>query len=337
MRAFEVRGRFGLDALVPVERPDPVPAPGRVVIRLRARSLNYRDLLMVRGLYNPKLKLPLVPLSDGVGEVVAVGEGVRRVAAGDRVCPILFPRWLDGPPDREKLQDALGGPLDGTLAEAMAVPEEAVVRVPEHLTDVEAAALPCAGVTAWCALAEGGLRAGEVLLVQGTGGVALFALQFGTMMGARVIVTSSSDAKLERARALGAAHGVNYRTTPDWERAVRDLTGGRGVDHVLELGGAGTFPRSARAVRVGGRISVIGVLAGSAGEIDLTPVLMRALQVQGVIVGSRASFEAMNAAIAAHGLRPVVDEVFAFDEALPAFERLAGQGHFGKLALRGPG
>jgi NADPH:quinone reductase-like Zn-dependent oxidoreductase len=237
MRAFEIRKTFGLDALTLTERPDPIPGPGHVLVRVRAASINFRDLATVQGLYNPKQPLPLIPLSDGMGEVVRLGDGVTRVKVGERVAGSFFQRWISGAPDKAKLLSALGGPLDGMLADHIVLHEDGVVVVPSHLTDEEAATLPCAAVTAWRALVElGGLRAGDTLLVLGTGGVAIFAVQFARMLGARVIVTSSSDQKLERARALGAAEAINYKTTPDWEKKARELTGGVGVDHVLEHG-----------------------------------------------------------------------------------------------------
>jgi NADPH:quinone reductase-like Zn-dependent oxidoreductase len=335
MKVNEIQKAFGLENLVLAERPDPEPGPRQVILAMRAFSLNYRDLLMVRGLYYPKQPLPLVPLSDGVGEVVRVGAGVTRVKPGDRVSPIFCQKWIAGPPTKAKLLTALGGPLDGTLAEQMALDEEGVVPVPSHLTDEEAATLPCAAVTAWSALVEqGGLRAGDTVVVLGTGGVSIFALQLAKMAGARVVVTSSSDAKLERAKSLGADELVNYKTTPDWDKKVKELTGGVGADHVLEVGGGGTFARSVRAVRPGGHVSLIGVLAGATTEVNLAPILMQNIRVQGVIVGSRETFESMNRAVMQHRLRPVVDRVFPFAEARAAFEHLAGQGHFGKIAIR---
>jgi len=335
LRAWEIRERFGLDALTLVERKDPVPGPGQVVVRVRAASLNYRDLLTVQGSYNPRQPLPLVPLSDGAGEVESVGPGVARVKAGDRVAGVFAQRWIGGRPTPEVRRSTLGGPLDGLLAERALLDAEGVVALPEHLSFEEAACLPCAAVTAWSALVEhGGLTAGETLLVLGTGGVALFALQFGRLLGARVIVTSSSDAKLERARALGATDVVNYRTTPDWDKAVKEMTGGLGADHVLEVGGAGTLAKSLRAVRMGGQVSLVGNLAGLDAQLNLGLVFMQGVRVQGVFVGSRATFEAMNRAIALHRLRPVVDRVFALDEAREALQHLASQQHFGKIVVR---
>jgi NADPH:quinone reductase-like Zn-dependent oxidoreductase len=335
MKAYEIRKPFGLDALTLVERPDPIPGPGQVLVGVRAASLNYRDLLTVQGLYNPKQPLPLVPLSDGVGEVLRTGEGVTRVKVGDRVAGTFAQKWLAGPPTKQKLLSTLGGPLDGMLADHVVLPEEGVVAVPSHLSDEEAATLPCAGLTAWSALVEqGGLRAGDTLLVLGTGGVSTFGLQIARLAGARVIVTSSSDAKLERARGLGAWETINYAAQPEWERKVKELTAGVGADHVLEVGGSGTLARSLRAVRIGGTISLIGSLTGLTAEVNLAHVLMQNVRIQGVLVGSRETFESMNRAVAFHRLRPVVDRVFPFAEARAAFEHLAGQRHFGKIVIR---
>jgi NADPH:quinone reductase-like Zn-dependent oxidoreductase len=290
--------------------------------------------MVVKGIYNPKLRLPLIPLSDGVGEVVAVGDGVTRVKTGARVASAFIPKWVAGEPTEEKARSALGAGPDGLLAEYAVLDAEGVVPVPEHLTDEEAATLPCAAVTAWHALiTEGGLKAGDTVLAQGTGGVSIFALQFAHLTGARVIITSSSDQKLARARELGASDGINYKTTPDWEEKVRELTGGVGVDHVVEVGGAGTLGKSLRAVRLGGRISLIGVLTGG-GQVNPVPILMKNIRVQGIFVGSREMFEAMNRAIALHRLRPVVDRVFPFAEAREALRHMESAAHFGKICLR---
>ena len=337
MRAVEVRGAFGLDNLALVERPDPTPGPGQVLLRVRAASLNYRDLLTVQGKYNPKQKLPLIPCSDGAGEVLAVGEGVTRVRPGDRVCPIFAQRWISGEPTRDKVRSTLGGPLDGTLAELMVLDQEGMVHVPEHLTDEEAAALPCAAVTAWNALAAAGIKAGDTVLVQGTGGVSIFALQLGALLGARVIVTSSSDEKLARARELGAWEGINYRETPDWGARAKQMAqsaGTDGVDLVVEVGGAGTLEQSLRAVRFGGSVSLVGNLAGTDAQVRLTMIFMQRIRMHGILVGDRESFEAMNRAIAAHGLRPVIDRVFPLEESRAAFEQIAAGGHFGKVCVR---
>ncbi|WP_309891504.1 NAD(P)-dependent alcohol dehydrogenase [Archangium sp.] len=335
MKAYEIRDGFGLDKLVSCERPDPVPGPFQVRVRVKATSLNYRDLMMVEGRYNPKQKLPLVPNSDGAGVVDAVGPGVTRVKPGDRVMGLFAQTWLAGEPSRAVQASTLGGPNDGALADTMLLHEDGVVLTPPHLSDEEASTLPCAALTAWSALVtHGGLKAGDTVLLQGTGGVSIFALQLARMMGARVLLTSSREDKLERARALGAHEGINYVTTPDWDKAARSLTGGVGVDHVVEVGGAGTMEKSLRAVRLGGTVSVIGVLSGGAGALPLTPILMGNLRVQGIFVGHRQSFEALNRALTLHGVRPVVDRVFPFSEARAAFEHLKSGAHFGKVVIR---
>jgi NADPH:quinone reductase-like Zn-dependent oxidoreductase len=333
MQLYEIRDGFGFENLRRAERPEPKPGTGQVLVRVRAASLNYRDLLVVKGAYNPKMPLPRVPLSDAAGVVEAVGPGVTRVKVGQRVAGIFMQTWIDGEVDEAKARSALGGAIDGVLAEYVVFAEDGLVAVPEHLSFEEAATLPCAAVTAWHALVvEGGVKAGDSVLIQGTGGVSLFALQFARLAGARVIGTSSSDAKLDRARSLGLAEGVNYRSTPDWGEAVRKLAGGGGVDHVVEVGGAGTLPQSLRAVRLSGRISLIGVLSG-AGQFNPMPVLMKNVRVQGVFVGSRAMFEAMNRAIALHQLRPVIDRVFPFAEAVAALKHLESGVHFGKVVI----
>jgi NADPH:quinone reductase-like Zn-dependent oxidoreductase len=337
MNVYEITDRFGLDSLTLTQRPEPRPGPGQVLVRMRACSLNYRDLLVVKGLYNPKLPLPLVPCSDVLGQVAEVGPGVTRVKAGERVAGLFMPKWLDGEVDEAKAKSALGAAAPGVLAEFVVFDQDGVVHVPDHLTDEEAATLPCAAVTAWHALVtEGQLKPGDTVLVQGTGGVSLFALQFARMAGARVIATSSSDAKLERARTLGLAptDGINYKTTPDWDKQARTLTGGVGVDHVVEVGGAGTLTRSLRAVRMNGRVSLIGILSGGSGEVDPRPILMKNVRVQGIFVGSRAMIEAMNRAIALNRMRPVVDRVFPFAEAREALRYLESAAHFGKIVIR---
>jgi len=334
MKAYELQGSFGIDSLKLVERPEPRPGPAQVLLKMLAWSLNYRDLMVVKGTYAPKLPLPFTPLSDGVGEVVAVGEGVSRVKPGDRAAGCFMQKWIDGEPSEAVAKTALGGALPGVAAESVVLDAEGVVPVPAHLTDEEAATLPCAGVTAWHALVtSGNLKAGETVLIQGTGGVSLFALQFAKALGTRVIATSSSDAKLERVRQLGADEGINYRSVPEWGKRVRELTGGRGVDHVVEVGGAGTLAESLRAVRMGGRISLIGVLAGG-GQVDPIPILMKSICVQGIFVGSRAMFEAMNGTIVLHRLQPIVDRVFAFAELKEALRHMESGAHFGKIVLR---
>ncbi|HSE38083.1 MAG TPA: NAD(P)-dependent alcohol dehydrogenase [Blastocatellia bacterium] len=334
MRAFEIQ-KFGLESLTQVERPDPAAVPYHAVIKLSAVSLNYRDLLTIQGKYNPRLPLPLVPVSDGVGAVVAIGEGVTRVKVGDRVAASFSQKWIGGEPARPKVGATLGGPLDGMLVEYRVLHEDGLVHVPAHLTDEEAATLPCAAVTAWNSLINmGGLTAGETVLLQGTGGVSIFALQFAKLAGARVIITSSSDEKLERAKKLGADVGINYNTTPDWDKRAKELTGGIGVDHIVEVGGAGTFGRSLRAIKIGGHIGLIGNLSGNATEVNLVQILMQNVRVQGILVGSRDTFESMNRAIALHEMRPVIDRVFVFDEARQAFEHMASGSHFGKICIK---
>ncbi|HEV3203183.1 MAG TPA: NAD(P)-dependent alcohol dehydrogenase [Gemmataceae bacterium] len=335
MKVFEIQNSFGLDSLTLTERPQPNPGHGQVLLKMRAFSLNYRDLLMVKGLYNPKLKLPFVPFSDGVGEVVKVGEAVTRVNKGDRVAGIFMQKWIAGELSESKARSALGGGGDGMLAEYCVIHEEGVVPVPEHLSDEEAATLPCAGVTAWHAvITEGKLKPGDVVLIQGTGGVSIFALQFGKLAGARVIATSSSDAKLDRVKGMGASDGINYKTIPDWGEKVREFTGGVGVDHVVEVGGAGTLLQSLRVVRPGGWISLIGILSGGGGQVNPVPILMKSVRTQGIFVGSREMFEAMNRAIALHKLRPVVDRVFPFTQAREALRYMESGAHFGKICVR---
>jgi NADPH:quinone reductase-like Zn-dependent oxidoreductase len=336
MKAIEIQ-KFGLEHLALVDRPDPTPGPGSIVVRVHAAALNFRDVLMARGLYNPKQKLPLVPLSDGVGEVVAVGPGVETVKVGDRVAGTFSQDYLSPPVPREAhhLRSTLGGPLDGMLAELVLLSQHGVIGVPSHLSDVEAATLPCAALTAWSALVTyGGVRAGDTVVVQGTGGVSIFGLQLAKILGARVIATSSSDAKLDRAKSLGADALINYKTKPDWSAAVRELTGGVGADHILDVGGSGTLAQSLRAIRAGGAISVIGVLGGNKLEIEPTSILMRGVRLQGVLVGSRAEFADMNRAIAQHAIKPVVDRIFDLADARAAFETMAEGKHFGKVCFR---
>jgi len=334
MKTIVIQPTFGLDNLHLIDRPDPQPGPGEVLLQMKAWSLNYRDLMLVKGLYNPKLKLPFVPLSDGAGEVIGVGDGVTRVKVGDRVAGCFMQKWINGEVSDAAAKSALGGAIEGVAAEQVVLHEDGVVKFPEHLSFEEAATLPCAAVTAWNALVtHGKLKAGDTVLVQGTGGVSIFALQFAHLLGARVIATSSSNAKLERVKAMGASDGINYKETPNWEEKVKELTGGVGVDHVVEVGGAGTFNQSMKAVRLGGRVSLIGVLAGK-GEVNLMPVLMKGVCVQGIFVGSRAMFEAMNREIAVEELRPVIDRVFDFQDIQAALRHMEAGAHFGKICLR---
>ncbi len=340
MRAYEIGPEFGLDRLRLSERPVPEPGPREVVVRVHAVALNYRDLLVIEGVYHPKLALPRVPGSDGVGEVVAVGPLVTSVRIGERVTGTVLQDWSDGPLTAEAARTGLGGNLDGVLSEYAVFREDGLVPVPSHLTDEEAACLPCAGVTAWSALLDPPnglvpLRAGERVLILGTGGVSLFALQFAKIAGAVAIVTSSSDEKLARARALGADVTINYRTHPDWDRLVREATGGVGADVVVEVGGAGTLPVSTRAVRHAGRIALIGVLASQeAQSFNPLPAMMKGVTIQGVFIGSRAAFRRMNAAISGAAMHPVVDRVFSFDDVPQALHYLKSGAHFGKVVIR---
>ena len=334
MKAYEIRSGGGIDTLALAERAAPRPGPRQVLLRVRASALNYRDLMNLEDPTARGLTLPLVPNSDGAGEVLEVGAEVTRFKAGDRVAGCFFQRWADGGITPEAMASALGGgTVDGVLAERVVLDQDGLVAVPEHLSFEEAATLPCAALTAWHALVEAGkVKAGERVLLLGTGGVSIFALQFARLHGAQAIVTSSSDAKLERARALGAWRTINYRDKPDWAAAVLELTGGRGADHVIEVGGPGTLERSIAATRVGGRVALIGVLTG--GAVNPVMIMRKSLTVQGIYVGSRAMFEAMNRAISGHELRPVIDRVFDFAEAPAAFHALRAAEHFGKLVVR---
>ena len=334
MKAYEVR-QFGIKNLVVVDRAEPQPGANEVVVKFHAFSLNFRDLRFVTGTYNPKARLPAVPLSDGAGEVVAAGSAAKKWKVGDRVCPIFMQSWVDGPLSTEKRRTALGaGELDGVLREYGAFDESGLVEIPSHLSFEEAATLPCAAVTAWNALVvSGGLKAGETVLALGTGGVSIFALQLAKMHGARVIVTSSSDQKLAKAKELGADEGINYTKYPDWDKEVARLTNKTGVDHVVEVGGAGTLARSLNSVRIAGHIAVIGVLAG-AGEFDSRNILMKAVRMQGILVGSRTMFEAMKTAIVESRLKPVIDRTFAFNEAPEALRYMESASHFGKIVIR---
>jgi NADPH:quinone reductase-like Zn-dependent oxidoreductase len=334
MKAFEIQGAFGLENLKLVERPDPSPGPGEVVLRMRAASLNYRDIMTVNGTYNPRQPLPLVPCSDGVGEVDKVGEGVSLVREGDRVATLFSQGWMGGRPTIERLRATLGGPIDGTLSELMVLPETGVIGVPEHLSDEAAATLPCAALTAWSALVEvGNVAAGDTVLVQGTGGVSIFALQFSQLLGARVIVTSSRDDKLERARKLGAWQTINYREDASWGKTARSMTGGDGVDLIVEVGGAETLEQTLRAISTGGTVAVIGVLSGAAAALNIASILMQNVTLQGILVGSKERFERMNRAVAHHRLEPVVDRIFPFAETVEAFAHMAAGRHFGKVCI----
>jgi NADPH:quinone reductase-like Zn-dependent oxidoreductase len=332
MKAWEIVSDGGVDALACNERPTPTPGPGEILVRMRANSINYRDLSTIADPGARGLPYPRVPNSDGAGEVVAVGSGVSRWQVGDRVASCFFQDWPAGGISSGAMASALGGALDGVLSEYAVVRENGAVAVPDHLSFDEAACLPCAALTAWnCLIAGGGLTAGETVLLLGTGGVSIFALQFARAAGARVIITSSSDDKLARARELGANETVNYVENPDWARLVLELTGGRGADHVLEVGGPGTMEQSIEAVRVGGHIAYVGVLTG--GAINPVGIMRKSIRLHGVYVGSRGMFEDMNRALALHGLHPVIDRRFAFEDAPDAYRHMQAAGHFGKIVI----
>jgi len=336
MRAYQLpKSGAGVDALTIVDRPVPKPLYRQVLVKIAACSLNYRDLLIVRGGYRAPVRDNLIPLSDGAGEVVEVGPGVTRVKIGDKIAGCFFQRWPGGEPDASLGASALGGSLDGMLAEYAVLEEDGVVAIPQHLSLEEGATLPCAGVTAWYAIMHHAkLVTGQTVLLQGTGGVSIFGLQLAHAMGITTIITSSSDEKLARAKALGATFGINYKTTPEWDRAARELTGGRGVDHVLEVGGVATLTRSFNAIRPGGKISIIGSVSGGARELHPGLIFSRRANVQGISVGSMRDFEAMNAAIAANKVKPAIDRVFGFDDVKAAFNHMATGAHFGKIVVR---
>jgi NADPH:quinone reductase-like Zn-dependent oxidoreductase len=337
MRVFQIEGDWGFDNLKLSDRPQPEPGPGEVLVAMRMASLNARDLIVPdRGYGRATGTLPLIPVSDGVGEVVAIGDGVTRVAVADRVTPTYFQRWVSRAPSPDRFASALGGPLDGVMADHVCLSQEGVVRIPDYLTDAEAATLPCAALTAWSAIVTHGATCpGDRILIQGTGGVALFALAFAKQAGAHVTVISSSDEKLERVRALGADATINYRETEDWARASREITADRGgYDNIIELGGAKTLPLSLRAVRPGGSLSMIGVLSGLNIEASLGPIVARQVRLQGVTVGHRDGYEAMLAAMAQHEIRPVLGRQFAFAELKEALDHLRAGGHFGKTLIQ---
>lgn len=335
MRLYELTQNIGIDGLRITERPAPQPGPGQVLVRVHAASLNRRDLLIAQGKYaRGKPKDPVVPLSDGAGVIAAVGPGVRSRKVGDRVVGNFFQRWIDGPLDASKENSALGGAIDGVLAEYVVFEEDAAVIVPPGFSFEEAATLPCAALTAWVGLFElGKLRAGQSILAMGTGGVSIFALQLAKAAGARIVLTSSQDAKLERGRALGADGLINYRTVAAWGARARELTDGRGVDHILEVGGDKTLPQSLLAVREGGHITLTGLLSGAPGNLAAAQKNDRQIRVDSVFVGSVRHFQTMNEAIENWNIRPVVDRVFPFDQARQAYQCLERGEHFGKIVI----
>lgn len=332
MRQATIYNAFGIENIVWREVADPQPGPGQVLVRMRAASLNYRDYLVATGRYNPKMPLPRVPLSDGAGEVIGLGTGVTRFAIGDRVAGSFMQSWLGGRYCDEYGESALGGAIDGVLADQIVFGETGLIAVPSHLSFEEAATLPCAGVTAWNALFENGaIRAGETVLVQGSGGVSVFALQFAKAAGARVIATSSHLEKMEKLRSLGADWVLNYKETPEWGKAIAKAGG---VDHVVEVGGAETLEQSLIAVRGGGKVSVIGILSGVSASLNIAPILHKHLRIQGIYVGSHSMFESMNRALTQNQMRPVIDSVYEGAQIQEALRFMESAGHFGKIVIQ---
>jgi len=332
MKAYQIISDGGVDALALNEREPPKPGPREVLVKVSASSINYRDLTTIENPVPRGIPYPRIPNSDGAGEVVETGPQVTRFKSGDRVCGIFFQDWIDGDITARDMQSALGGTLDGMLAEYRVLHEDGLVATPDHLADTEAATLPCAALTAWNSLVEKGrVTAGSTVLLLGTGGVSVIALQFCRMLGARAIVTSSSDEKLAQVREMGAWQTINYRSVPDWEQAVLEMTDGRGVDHTVEVGGAGTLEKSIAATRLAGSVGLIGVLTG--GQIDPMSILRKSIRLQGIYVGNRRMFEDMNRAVAAHEWRPVIDKVYAFEDARQAYHDMRSAGHFGKLVI----
>jgi len=333
MRAYEIVSDGGVDALALNERQSPEPGKGEILVAVRASSINYRDLSTIEDPVPRAVVYPLVPNSDAAGEVIAVGDGVTRFKAGDRVAGCFFQNWSDGNISAAAMASAMGGAIDGVLAEKVVLNEAGAVHIPPHLSYEEGATLPCAGLTAWnCLVEQGGLKPGKTALFLGTGGVSIIGLQIAKMMGARAIITSSSEAKLERASELGADALINYREIPEWQSRVLELTDGAGVDVTIETGGGGTLEKTMEATRIGGTISLIGVLTG--GTINPTTVMRKSIRLQGVYVGSRRMFEDMNAALALNRIHPLIDQVFEFEGARAAYHRMRGAGHFGKLVVK---
>jgi NADPH:quinone reductase-like Zn-dependent oxidoreductase len=334
MRAYRIDSPEGVQALKIVNLPEPTPGPGEVLIAVKACSLNYRDSLLIQGGYPRNRTYPVIPLSDGAGEVVAIGPGVTRFKVGDRVAANFMRDWIGGPINEHALLSSLGGGINGMLAERVCLPAHSVVHIPGHLSFEEASTLPCAALTAWNALSSANTKAGDTVLVLGTGGVSIFALQLAKAFGARVITTSGSDDKAAKAKTLGADAIINYRKKPEWHEEVRNLTGGVGVDLVLEVGGPGTFERSIKSTRVGGTIALIGLLDMGTEPPNIIPLLLNAQKVHGIYVGSVAMFEDMNRAITVNQIRPVIDRVFPFEETRQAYEHLMSQKHLGKIVIR---
>tara|TARA_R110002073_G_scaffold21524_3_gene75797 strand:- start:13166 stop:14176 length:1011 start_codon:yes stop_codon:yes gene_type:complete len=334
MKSYLIDSDKGIDAIRKVDAAEATPGKGEVKIGIKAASLNYRDLVIAAGGYMRNDTRPVVPLSDGAGEVLEVGDSVTRWKVGDRVSPIFVRDWIDGAVDDAKLKTGLGGGVDGVLAESMIVREQSLVAIPDGMSFTEAATVPCAGVTAWHALFESGnLQPGQTVLLLGTGGVSIFALQLAKAAGARVIITSSSDEKLEQAKSLGADLGINYAKHPEWHKHIRELTAGNGVDHVVEVGGPGTLERSLKSASVGGHVHLIGLLDSPAGKVSPMLSVFNLLTVRGIYVGSRQMHEKMLAAMTVSQIAPVVDKTFSFDEAIEAYRYFDSQKHVGKVVI----
>ncbi|MBV9644605.1 MAG: NAD(P)-dependent alcohol dehydrogenase [Verrucomicrobia bacterium] len=334
MNSYEIQKYGGPEGLKVVDRSLPDPGDHEVAVRLKAASLNYRDLIVLRGQYNRRPIEGRVPLSDGAGQVIGVGSAVTKFKLGDRVAGCFFQGWSAGRFKAEMHRTALGGAIDGVLAEEAIFREEGLVHVPEIYSFEEGATLPCAAVTAWQSLiVRGQLAPGEAVLLLGTGGVSIFGLQIAKSVGAKAIITSSSNEKLERARELGADAVINYKTTPEWGQAAANLAG-NGVDHVVEVGGAGTFTQSVRACACGGKIGLIGILSGRGAETDIFPIVAKSATVFGIYVGSREMFEGLNRALEQSKIRPVIDKVFSFESAPEAYAYMAAGSHFGKVVIR---
>ncbi|MFU8814310.1 MAG: zinc-dependent alcohol dehydrogenase family protein [Pseudomonadales bacterium] len=332
MRAIQLAKPGGLDKLNLVELNSRPPTSGEIQVRVEASSLNYHDYAVVAGML--KVADGRIPMSDGAGTVTAVGEGVSDFAVGDAVVSCFFPNWQDGEPEVGKLVGVPGDHADGFAAETVTMPASAFTRAPRGYSAAQSATLTCAALTAWRGLmVEAGIQPGDVVLTQGTGGVSIFALQFAKAAGCRVISTSSSDAKLEQLKAMGADELINYKQTPDWAGRALQFTDGRGVDLVVEIGGAGTLPQSIKAVRVGGHISLIGVLAGFAGEVPTAALFGKNATLKGITVGSRAQQVDMIRAIEVNGIEPVIDSHYPLEGIADAFGHQASQRHFGKICL----
>lgn len=335
MKAIQIHS-FGLDQIQLKELENPnSPEKGEVLVRFHAASLNYRDYLVITGNYNPKFPLPFIPCSDGAGEVVGIGKDVKGLSIGDRVCVTFAPAWVSGKPSKKELRASLGGPLDGTLREYGVFSENALVKIPAHLSFEEASTLPCAALTAWSALfEETNVLPGEFVVIQGTGGVSIFALQFAKLIGAKIILTSSSDEKLALGKKLGADYIINYKNEPHWSKVVREITNGDGADHVIEVGGAGTLEESIKSVRLFGNIHLIGILGGTTPSLNLLPVVMGQIRIQGIVIGPKKSFEKMNRAIESNQLRPVIDKIFSLEDTRFAIDYLKNGKHFGKVVIK---